>query len=104
MKYVYGYSPAFYISFFSFVKEARGIANCRMQIPHYAPLTIPRNPLKRLFGAVGVEAFCPKAALAVELILQREKQADFFAHKLREGRRRTRPLQRPLYRGRFLLR
>ena len=32
-----------------------------MRFPPYAPLTIPRNPLKRLFGTVGVEGFEQKS-------------------------------------------
>ena len=34
MKYIYGSSPTFlYTAVFLYVKGARGIANCRMQIP-----------------------------------------------------------------------
>ena len=60
MKYICVSFPASCISFFSYVKGANKSATRFCLVP---PLTNPRNPLKRLFGAVGAGAFRRKKLL-----------------------------------------
>ena len=64
-------SVSFFKTVFLYVKGARGIAISLKTIAQRAfvcaPLTNPRNPLKRLFGAVGIEAFRKKEDFEVGL-------------------------------------
>ena len=68
-----------------------------MRFPPYAPLTIPRNPLKRLFWCGGDRGFQEKKlfwfnSAKKKLILSRTNQ--------RRGALARAPFARPLYRGR----
>ena len=67
-----------------------------LRFPPYAPLTIPRNPLKRLFGAVGVGAFRREESFWFN---STKKEANSFALKLRgAAQAHAPPYLRPLYR------
>ena len=69
-----------------------------LRFPPYAPLTNPRNPLKRLFGAVGVGAFRREESFWFN---STKKEANSFALKLRgAAQAHAPPYLRPLYRGR----